>query len=297
MAINKIEQNWRDINFSAFDGLKLYARHYESAVPSLSEPLICLPGLTRNSQDFHYLAEYYTKHQDTPRDVFCVDYRGRGQSEYDRNWQNYTPMTELNDLLALTTIESIHKAILVGTSRGGLISMLLGAIRPTLIKAVILNDIGPVIETEGLLRLRSYVGSTPPPKDWDEAVHIVKSINQQQFPHLKEQEWMQVAKQLYLETEGQPMHSYDSDLSKSLSMIDFVEGIPSMWPQFESLTKFPLLTIRGENSDILSQKTLNEMKERMPTMEIISVKDQGHAPLLNSEEIHKKIDNFLSTVH
>ncbi len=291
------ENNWRDIIFSSFDGLRIYARHYESIVPSIYNPVLCLPGLTRNSQDFHYIATYLSQHPEFPRNVYCIDFRGRGRSEYDSNWQNYSPFTELNDVLALTTIEGIHKTTIIGTSRGGIVAMLMAAMRPTLIESAILNDIGPIIETEGLLRIRSYAGAIPPPKDWEDAMQIVKSLNKKQFPNLNNEEWLIIAKQLFMEIDGTPIPSYDVDIAKSLSDIDFSEGLPTMWPQFMALSKFPTLVIRGANSDILSQTTLEQMRARAPEMQSVIIEDEGHAPILNSSSIHEHIFNFMSSIH
>ena len=288
-----VEPNWEELSFSSFDGLKLHAKLYPAATPSGLAPVVCLPGLTRNSQDFHYIATYLSQHPEAARDVYCLDYRGRGKSEYDSNWHNYTPMTELQDVLALTTIESIHKAVFIGTSRGGIIMMLMASARPTLIEATILNDIGPVIETEGLLRIRSYVGSTPAPKDWSDAAQIIETINKKQFPELTEDDWITVARQLFLEDNDLPVPSYDPDLVQSLSSIDITQDIPSMWPQFTALGNFPIMTIRGANSDILSDETLQKMHESVPHMLSYVVENEGHAPLLNKQAIHDVIYAFI----
>ncbi|HKB00058.1 MAG TPA: alpha/beta hydrolase, partial [Methyloceanibacter sp.] len=121
---------WRDIYYSSFDGLTLYVRHYPAPEAKL-RPVICLPGLTRNCREFHTLASSLAKHPERPRHVYCFDYRGRGRSQYDRKWRNYTPFVELRDVLDFLTVHGLHKVGIVGTSRGGIISMLMGALRPT----------------------------------------------------------------------------------------------------------------------------------------------------------------------
>ncbi len=287
------EQNWRDINFTSYDGLNIYARCYHASKPSGTTPVLCLPGLTRNSQDFHLLATYLSQQAENQRDVYCIDLRGRGRSDYDKDWKNYTTITELRDIIDLTTIEGIHKASIIGTSRGGLISMIMASARPTLIESVILNDIGPVINTEGLLRIRSYAGTLPTTRDWDEACTIIRSINEKHFTDFTDEEWMTIARQSFLEADGRPIPSYDTDLGKPLAEIDFTEPLPTAWPQFIALGKFPLMVLRGQNSDLLSEETMKEMKERLPDMIPVTVENQGHAPIFIRQDLTETIYSFL----
>jgi len=135
---------WRDLYYASFDDLRLHVRHYPVA-EAKARPVVCLPGLTRNGRDFHYLASYLSHHPQRPRAVYCVDYRGRGGSQYDRQWRNYTPFIELIDALDFMTLQDLHDAAIIGTSRGGIIAMMMAAIRPTAMGVVVLNDIGPVI--------------------------------------------------------------------------------------------------------------------------------------------------------
>ncbi|MEM7620794.1 MAG: alpha/beta hydrolase [Pseudomonadota bacterium] len=287
--------SWNDIYFSSHDNLRLYARHYPASFTSPTHAVLCLPGLTRNVQDFHSLAVYLSTHSDMPRDVYCVDYRGRGRSQYDNDWRNYSPLKEAVDVIDLCTILGLHKVTVIGTSRGGILAMILACMRPTLLLAVVLNDIGPVIERDGLLRLRTYVGSTPTPKNWQEAAKLMKSLNAKQFPKLNERDWQDIARQLFLEDEGYPLTSYDADLAKTLSVIDFSQDVPTMWPQFKALAAFPLLTLRGELSDILSSDTLQKMQQEVPAMQSITVKDQGHAPLLQDGSLQSQIFDFINS--
>ena len=149
---------WNEITFSSQDGLTLYARHYPAQASQASGtqapawPLLCLAGLTRNSKDFHNLAVHLSRRSKITRDVYCLDYRGRGRSDHDKDWRNYSPYIEMLDALDFMTIAELHHTAIFGTSRGGIIAMLMGVARPGAISAVILNDIGPVIESREIGR-------------------------------------------------------------------------------------------------------------------------------------------------
>ncbi len=288
-------QNWRDIFYTSQDGLKLYGRHYPS-YQSQARPVLCLAGLTRNSKDFHDLATFLAHSSEISRDVYCVDYRGRGQSEHDPHPKNYTPFVEMLDVLDFMTVQGLHDAAIVGTSRGGIIAMIMAAARPTAIGAVIFNDIGPIIETTGLLRIRSYVGQTPEPKSWEEAAAIIKNINNAAFTALTEEDWLILAHQWYSERDGKPVQTYDAALSRTLKMIDLTKPLPSLWPQFLATKRFPSLVIRGENSDLLSKDTVEKMVKQNPKLETLTVPDQGHAPLLLDKPTMETIAAFLAKV-
>jgi pimeloyl-ACP methyl ester carboxylesterase len=283
-------QNWNDIYFTSRDGLRLYARHYPS--PSSSRrPAVCLAGLSRNSRDFHDLATALATQDEAGRDVFCLDYRGRGRSQYDPDWKNYSILVELNDALDFMTMRGLHNAAIVGTSRGGLITMLMAVLRPAAIGAVVLNDIGPVIEPEGLARIVAYVGRVPLPATWEEATALVTEMNRRQFPAVTAEQWAQVARQLFNDDNGLPAQAYDPSLSKSISL---TSEVPQLWPQFEALGHAPTLVVRGELSDILSAKTFAEMQVRHPRIDAITVKGQGHAPLLKDAPTIAAVAKFLA---
>lgn len=290
MSWTEADKTWSDIYFTSRDGLRLHARHYR-APGSTRRPLLCLPGLTRNARDFHRLATRLADPAGHRRDVVVVDYRGRGHSEWAKDWKTYSPYTELLDTLDLMTLVGMADAAVLGTSRGGIIAMLMATLRPTAIGAAILNDIGPVIEREGLARIVGYVGRMPLPTDWAEATALIKDLNRRDFPGLADSEWAEVARQLFNDEGGLPMAGYDPALSKSISLL---EGPPpALWPQFGAMQRIPVLVIRGENSDILSVPTLDEMHARHPRLEALTVKGQGHAPLLRDETSIAAIQSFL----
>ena len=283
---------WRDIYYSSFDDLRLHARHYP-AEEALGRPVVCLPGLTRNAKDFHYLASYLSHHPKRPRDVYCVDYRGRGGSQFDRHWRNYTPFIELLDTLDFMTVQDLHQSAIIGTSRGGIIAMMMAALRPTAMGAVVLNDVGPVLETTGLARIMGYVGKMKVPRSWEDAALQLRELNERGFPDLEAWQWEEMARSVFNEKNGRPAQGYDRKLARAIAAADF-QRMPDLWPQFIALGQFPTLVIRGANSDLLSSETMEAMVERHPNLRTLTVPGQGHAPLLNDTETVETIGTFLA---
>lgn len=284
---------WRDICYTSFDGLSLCARHYP-APDKRFRSVICLAGLTRNARDFHTLATYLSTHSDKPRNVYCLDYRGRGCSEYDPNWRNYVPYIELLDVLDFLTVQGLHEVGIVGTSRGGIIAMLMAALRPTALGPVVLNDIGAVIETRGLARIVNYAGRMPVPKTWADAIMIMREINGRGFPNFTDTQWDQMARGIFKERKGRLVLCYDRKLSKAIGSVDLSRPFPDMWPQFTALGHVPVLVLRGEHSDLLSADTLEEMTERHPNLRAMMVPEQGHAPVLQEQEPVEAIGGFFA---
>lgn len=284
---------WRDIYYESFDDLRLHVRHYP-APHERFRSVICLAGLTRNSRDFHSLATYMSSHPDTPRNVYCLDYRGRGRSDFDSNWRNYTPSVELADTLDFMTIQGLHQVGIVGTSRGGIVTMLMATSRPTVMGPVVLNDIGPIIETRGLARIVNYVGRMPIPKTWADAMQIMREINARGFPHFTDAQWDQMARSVFEERKGRLVLSYDRKLAKAIGSIDLSQPFPPLWPQFTALGKVPTFVIRGEHSDVLSAETLEEMVERHPNLRAMTVADEGHAPTLWEQDQIEAISSFFA---
>jgi pimeloyl-ACP methyl ester carboxylesterase len=284
---------WRDIFYESFDDLRLYARHYP-APDERFRSVICLPGLTRNARDFHTLATYLSTHPEKPRSVYCLDYRGRGRSQHDPNWRNYVPYIELLDTLDFLTVQGLHRVGIVGTSRGGIIAMMMAALRPTAMGAVVLNDIGPVIETRGLARIVSYVGRMPVPKTWADAVQIMREINGRGFPDFTDTQWDQMARGVFEERRGRLVLSYDRKLGRAIGTVDLSRPMPDLWPQFVALGQVPVFVLRGEHSDLLSSETLDAMVERHPNLRAMIVPEQGHAPVLQEQEPVEAISAFFA---
>ncbi|MCD6071643.1 MAG: alpha/beta hydrolase [Microvirga sp.] len=289
-----MSDTYRDLFVSAADGLRLYARDYgPETVGAL--PVVCLSGLTRSSEDFHELAVALSRDAARPRRVLSLDYRGRGRSDWDKDWRNYDVKIELNDLLQVLTVAGIDKAVFVGTSRGGLITMVLSAARPTLIAGAVLNDIGPVLEARGLNRIRGYVGKLPTPRSMDEAVQILRQMSGSEFPAFTDDQWQALARVTWRESEGRLILNYDPNLMKTLEAADPEAPLPDLWPLFEGLKPFPVLIIRGEHSDLLSTETVQAMQDRHPRLTAITVPGQGHAPALDGD-LTQTIKQFVLSV-
>jgi pimeloyl-ACP methyl ester carboxylesterase len=281
---------------SAPDGLKLHLREYGS-VHDPGVPVVCLAGLTRNSADFGELASALASGLKGPRRrVLALDYRGRGLSDHDRNWQNYSLEVENMDLLSVLAAMEIDGAIFLGTSRGGLHAMLMTATRPGILRGAVLNDIGPVLEPRGMARIRSYVGKLPAPNSIGDAVGLLKELMSERFSGLSETDWETYAKMTFADDVGRIAMRYDRNLMKPLETLDLEQPLPVFWPQFDGLRNVPLLIIRGENSDLLSVDTLHEMLRRHPGAESCTVKGQGHAPLLIDEKTIERICGFAAGI-
>lgn len=282
----------RDLFVSAADGLKLYGRDYGPlASPAL--PVVCLPGLARTSADFGELALALAQDDRRPRRVLAVDYRGRGRSEWDRDWRRYDLKVEADDLLQVLAAAGIHQAVVIGTSRGGLLAMLLSALRPTVLRGVVLNDVGPALEAKGLVRIRSYVGKLPNPRDWADAADILRRLFDAQFPALEDRDWEAMARATWTEKDGRLAGTHDPALAKTLEGLDLETAVPTLWPLFEGLTRVPVLVLRGERSDLLSAETVEAMGRIHPNLETAVVPGQGHAPLLSGRDLLQRIRRFV----
>jgi pimeloyl-ACP methyl ester carboxylesterase len=284
----------RSVFTTAPDGLRLHTRDYGPRFAA-ALPVVCLPGLSRNSADFHALALALAGDAKTPRRVVALDYRGRGLSEYDPDSANYTLAVELADVIAVLNALEIAQAAFIGTSRGGLLTMLMAAARPAFVAGALLNDIGPAIEARGVLRIKGYVGKLPQPRSWPEAGDILRRVLAGQFPNHTEADWIEAARLTWREEKGQWTLNYDPKLSAALDSVDIDSPLPTMWDHFDALARVPLMVIRGELSDLLSAEGLGAMRTRRPNIEVIEVPHQGHPPSFTDPELIARIAGFLRT--
>ncbi len=260
---------------AAQDGLRLHTLDYGDR-HSGRLPVVCLPGLTRTVEDFASLAAGLA----SERRVLCLDYRGRGRSDYDPNPEHYAIPVEAADVVTVMAALEAMPAIIVGTSRGGLIAMTLAAQKPELLAGVVLNDIGPVVEIEGVLRIKGYVGQLSHPRSYHEAAEFLRSSTGNQFPKLGAADWLAAAKRGWREEGGLLVSTYDPALANTVQGFDPAHPFPTLWPQFDAMAQMPLMVVHGANSDILSSATVDAMRARRHDMDLLVVPDQGHAPLL-----------------
>jgi pimeloyl-ACP methyl ester carboxylesterase len=290
--------SFREYRFSASDGLQLYARDYGHDDPRTATaiPIVCLPGLSRNSRDFHLLAIKLSTRPEKPHRVIALDYRGRGFSDWDTDKSRYQLPVEAEDALTACANLDIARAIFIGTSRGGLILHLLASMRPSLLAAVVLNDIGPVVEITGLLQIRQYLEAQQSLQSWEEAVENLKRVHGAAFPALEEVDWRDMADAIYRQKNGMIIADFDPALIEPLKSINADTAVPDLWALYQGFQAIPLMVIRGENSNILSQATFGEMGQRHPGMRSVTAAGQGHAPLLHRRDMFAEITAFIDGI-
>src|SRR5499427_11068135 len=282
----------RSVFVTAQDGLRLHARAY-GARASSALPIVCLPGLARTAADFADLALVLLS--DRERLVLALDYRGRGKSDYDPNPANYNLHVELADLLAVLTALGIGRAAFIGTSRGGILTMLLAVARPTAIAGCVLNDIGPMIELEGLMRIKGYVGKLPQPASFGEAADKLRQRFGNHFPKWNDADWRAFAHRTFKEEGGRIVPDYDPALAIILAAVSPERPLPPLWREFDALAHIPVMVVRGTNSDILSTATVQAMRERRRSLEVVEVADEGHAPRLSDAATTSRIAAFVAS--
>ena len=278
---------YRERHLSAQDGLQLYYRDYGDEGGS-KIPLLCLSGLTRNSQDFADLAERFA----ASRRVICPDYRGRGSSAYDPDWRNYDPMIYLNDIGHILMANDIHRFVVIGTSLGGLLAMGLAVTRPTGIAAAVINDIGPDVDPGGLARIIAFIGADRPQPDWPSAVAMLR----QSLPRLAIRDapwWERFARATYREGKDGLLH-FDWDIALAEPLRRGRGEIQDLWPIFRALRDTPVLAVRGAISDVLTSDGLRRMIAAKPDLAAVTVPGIGHTPTLDEPEIRGVLDDFIA---
>jgi len=282
---------WHDCWFESPDGLRLYYREYPAAQNGRL-PVLCLPGLTRNSRDFEKLAPGL---QRAGRRVLAPDLRGRGRSQYDPQWSNYHPGTYLGDIQALQAAAGAEQVIVVGTSLGGILAMLIAATRPEAIAGAVLNDIGPEIAPEGLQRISQYVGRAVPVPGWAEAAAQTRATYEVALPGLTDEDWLVYARRGYAEVDGVPRPDLDPMIGEAVRAAP-AGAAPDLWPVFGALRPLPALALRGEFSDILSSDTFERMGREKPDLRCVTVPSRGHTPLLDEPECVEAIEEFFASL-
>jgi len=270
--------------FNAPDGTKLAFQDEGEGLP-----VLCLSGLTRNARDFDYLLPHLTGCR-----VIRPDYRGRGQSDW-ADYSTYTVPVEAGDVLALMDHLGLEHAAIIGTSRGGLIAMMLAATAKNRLLGVCLNDIGPVVDMKGRKFIMTYLGKRPPQKTFEEAAEV-RATHLHDFPNVPMSRWMEEVKNHYIQDDKGLNISYDPALRTIVAETNMVSPQPDLWPWFDAMEGLPLALIRGANSDLLAEDIAAEMRRRRPDMIYANVPDRGHVPFLDEPESLDVISNFLKAI-
>ncbi|MBV8144604.1 MAG: alpha/beta hydrolase [Gammaproteobacteria bacterium] len=277
--------------FDGDDGLRLFSRVY--AGPRADAPVVlCLHGLMRNSRDFDDLAQRLAARYR----VVVPDVRGRGFSARDPNFKNYQVPVYLQDVTRLLVGLGVVRASIVGTSMGGLMAMVLGVMAPQMVTGIVLNDVGPELDPQGLERIRGYAGKSPPVRSWAEAIASVRDTYGTVWPGLTEERWEKIARLSY-RANAQGVPEADADPLIGEPLRDPKAAAVNLWPLWGALAKVPILAIRGANSDILSVAILERMqREKRSGLKVLTVANRGHTPLLDEPECLAAIDEFLAAV-
>lgn len=279
---------FREYRFLSQDGRSLYYRDYGDPLAAPA-PVLCLPGLTRNSRDFHTLAGRLAG----SRRIVCPDYRGRGRSDYDRDANNYHPAVHLNDTRHLMAAAGLDDIVVIGTSFGGFLAMGLAIIAPSSLCAVILNDVGPDVSNKGMRRIMDYIGRDNPQPDWTAAVAELRRM----FPHMSgetDAELLDEARATWREGEDGMLH-FDWD-TRLAEVVARARGETDPWVLFRALHRFPVLALRGELSDVLSAGTFDRMAEIHPDLTAVTVPKRGHPLTLNEPDVTEALDAFLARI-
>lgn len=270
--------------FVTSDGLRL---HYKDEGEGL--PVFCLPGLTRTTADFDYVSPHLPNAR-----LIKLDYRGRGQSDWDPNWRNYNLVVEARDVVELMDHLSLEKTAILGTSRGGLLAMGLAFGVKERLLGVALNDIGPEIDPKGLSFIMGYLGKRPKAKNHVEAARSLEA-SMNSFTDVPFSRWMEEAVKHFRKEDDGLVLTYDPKLRDAVEE-QGAQAAPDLWPFFDALAELPLACLRGENSDLLAQETLDKMKERRRDMIATVVMGRGHIPFLDEPESVAALQTWLEAM-
>ena len=272
------------------DGLRMYCREYGAGHVD-APAVLCLPGLTRNCRDFEALANWLA----TTHRVLTPDLRGRGRSDHDPNWHNYQPLNYVADVVHLLRALGAGRVVVIGTSLGGLVAMIMATLQPAALAGVVLNDIGPELDPAGLARIGRHVGQLPPVADWNEAAAQARQVNAAALPDLTDEQWMAFARRIYREdASGRPV--LDMDPMIGAAMRETAGSAADLWVLYRSLADVPTLAIRGALSDLLSAGTLLRMQQLKPDLRTLVVPERGHAPTLDEPESRAAIRALLESI-
>jgi pimeloyl-ACP methyl ester carboxylesterase len=293
-----MDKPYSEKSWQSPDGLALYFRDYPSQVPGAEgrPPVLCLHGLTRNGRDFEQLALHLSA---AGWRVLAPDMRGRGNSDYASDSATYSVPNYVADVQALLEQEAVDRFVAIGTSMGGLITMMLATLAPERIAAAVLNDIGPVVESDGLDKIKTYIGQGRSFPTWMHAARALEEVHGQSHPNFDTEDWLAMAKRgMTLCSNGRIAFDYDMKIADPILDAESDAGAvpPDLWPAYEALAGRPVLVVRGGDSTLFSTDTFAEMKRRIPQATSVTVPDTGHAPTLDEPETRAAIDALLARV-
>lgn len=275
------------------DGLGLFVRDYAPEAPVTGLPVLCLHGLTRNSRDFEEVAPRIAA---LGRRVICPDVRGRGRSDWDSKPDSYAPPVYVADTLRILSQLNVERCVWLGTSMGGIMTMIAAATAPHLVAAVALNDVGPALDPKGIARIMGYVGRRQPVADLATAAAAIRAVNGVAFPKAQDDAfWLTFAERTFRrQADGRFELDYDPAIAQAFATPPSTAAPVDMWPLFEALKPIPAIVFRGALSDLLAPETVTEMQRRKPDLEAVEVADVGHAPTLEEEDAWGALMTFLA---
>ncbi len=284
---------YSDRYYTSGDGLRLYARDYPGPAAARLT-VVCIPGLTRNSRDF----ENFADHLAATYRVLCPELRGRAKSDYAKDPATYQPAMYVRDILAMLDAVGLQQVAFVGTSLGGIISMIIGAVAATRVLGIVVNDIGIEVDAGGMSRIAAYVARGYSGPSWAAAAEALRQLDGKIFPTYTEADWIRMAKRRFVAApDGAIRHDYDLNIAKAFgNATEAQSNAGGLRPFFRQLSDIPLLALRGALSDVLSQDTFDEMKRIHPHMIQCTVPNRGHTPYLDEPEALAAIDPFLAAL-
>ena len=285
---------YADLTWKGEGDVALYARDYARASGPARCPVVCIHGLTRNSADFDDVAPWIAS---LGRRVIAVDVRGRGRSARDPDPSRYNPKVYCGDVLRLLDAAGISRAVFIGTSMGGIITMALAAKRLRAIAGAVLNDVGPIISMKGLERIKGYVGKGRPVESWNDAAQVMKGINGVAFPANTDEDWLRFARRTFREENGKFVLDYDPKISQAIQGGQVKNTSLVAKLLYKRLAKNrPTLLIRGGNSDIVGPEEAQYMRSAVPALRYAEVPGVGHAPMLTEPAAREALQAFLADV-
>ena len=284
----------REHKLPAHDGIKTFVADYSACGAETGAPIVCLHGLTRNHKDFR---DIIAPLQRMGRRVIALDVRGRGLSDRDPNSSNYNPLIYVQDLMGIMSHLTIPRAVFIGTSMGGLMTLILASFAPQMIAGAVLNDIGPEIDPVGLKRIQNYVGvALPKVRNWDEAGKMLSLVGASTFPGRDHAFWIDFAQRNCIETPEGISFDYDPAIAQVAGAA--TDGpLPTMWEQFKAFKDIPTAVIRGALSDLLSADIVARMKADKPDLIVAEVPNVGHAPMLSEPQAWRAIEAVIRAAH